>query len=317
MTNGAWFDGTVEDLATAHDSLRPLMFSLAYRMLGSVAEAEDVVQDAFLRIHATLSDGLQMDSPDAFATTVTSRLAIDALRSARHRRERYVGTWLPEPLLGSESDDPAERVEMQETVSTAFLVLLERLSPLERAVFLLREAFGYDYADIAEVVDKSEANCRQILTRARKRLEAERPRFEPSTERHRELTEEFLAAVTEGDLAGLERLLADDVVFYADGGGKAPAIQHPLHGATPVARFLLGLVRRGRPMGVRLEPVVANAQPALRLATSDGAVLGVLSFEIADGRVVAFRNQINPDKLGHLGPVGDMNAMLASSADRP
>jgi RNA polymerase sigma-70 factor (ECF subfamily) len=200
---------------------------------------------------------------------------------------------------------------MQETVSTAFLVLLERLSPLERAVFLLREAFGYDYADIAEVVAKSEANCRQVLARARKRIEAERPRFEPSKERHQELTEEFLSAVTDGDLAGLERLLADDVVFYADGGGKAPAIQRPLHGATQVARFLLGLVRRGLPMGVRLEPVIANAQPAVRLSDREGAVLGVLALEIADGRVVAFRNQINPDKLGHLGPVGDMLAMLA------
>jgi RNA polymerase sigma-70 factor (TIGR02957 family) len=311
VTTPAWFDGDVTDLATEHDSLRPLMFSIAYRMLGSVAEAEDVVQDAFLRIHTSLRDGLEMESPDAFATTVTSRLAIDALRSARHRREQYVGTWLPEPLLGTESDDPAGRVEMQETISTAFLVLLERLTPLERAVFLLREAFGYDYADIAEVVDKSEANCRQILARARKRIEAERPRFEPSSERHRELTEEFLAAVTDGDLDGLERMLADDVVFYADGGGKAPAIQKPLHGATSVARFLLGLVRRGLPMGVRLEPVTANAQPAVRLATRDGEILGVLMLEIVDGRVVAFRNQINPDKLGHLGPVGDMFALLA------
>jgi RNA polymerase sigma-70 factor (TIGR02957 family) len=301
----------VTDLATEHDSLRPLMFSIAYRMLGSVAEAEDVVQDAFVRMHTSLRDGLEMESADAFATTVTSRLAIDALRSARHRRERYVGTWLPEPLMGKEADDPAGRVEMKETISTAFLVLLERLSPLERAVFLLREAFGYDYADIAEVVDKSEANCRQALARARKRIEAERPRFEPSTERHRELTEEFLAAVTDGDLEGLERMLANDVVFYADGGGKAPAIHKPLHGATSVARFLLGLVRRGLPMGVRFEPVTANAQPAVRLATRDGEILGVLMLEIADGRVVAFRNQINPDKLGHLGPVGDMFALLA------
>ena len=150
-----------------------------------------------------------------------------------------------------------------------------------------------------------------MLARARKRIDAERPRFEPSPERHRELTEEFLAAVTDGDLAGLERMLADDVVFYADGGGKAPAIQHPLHGATPVARFLLGLVRRGLPMGVRLEPVVANEQPAIRLADREGAILGVLALEVVDGRVVAFRNQINPDKLGHLGPVGDMFAMLA------
>ncbi len=301
----------MSDLATDHDSLRPLMFSLAYRMLGSVAEAEDVVQDAFLRMHDSIRKGTHVESPDAFATTVTSRLAIDALRSARRRRERYVGTWLPEPLLASGDPDPADRVEMRETISTAFLVLLERLSPLERAVFLLREAFGYDYADIAEIVDKSEANCRQVLARARKRIEAERPRFEPAPERHRELTEEFLAAVTDGDLAGLERMLADDVVFYADGGGKAPAIQHPLHGATPVARFLLGLVRRGLPMGVRLEPVVANGQPAVRLADREGAVLGVLTLEVVDGRVVAFRNQINPDKLGHLGPVGDMFAMLA------
>jgi RNA polymerase sigma-70 factor (TIGR02957 family) len=309
-----WFHQAVTDLAAAHDTLRPLMFSVAYRMLGSVAEAEDVVQDAFLRMHRSMRNGSRPESPEAYATTVATRLAIDTLRSARHRRETYVGTWLPEPLVESDADDPAWQIEMDETVSLAFLVVLERLSPVERAVFLLRDVFGYAYSDIARVVGKSEANCRQQLLRARRHIDAARPRFEARSEEHRALTELFLTAVREGDVGGLERLLADDVVFHADGGGKAPAIQEPLHGVTRVARFLTGLVRRGEPLGVWMEPALANGQPALRLLGADGALLGVLGLEIAGGQVVALRNQINPDKLAHLGPVGDLNALMAEGS---
>jgi RNA polymerase sigma-70 factor (TIGR02957 family) len=306
----------VTDLAAAHDQLRPLMFSVAYRMLGSVAEAEDVVQDAFLRMHKSMLNGGRPESPEAYATTVATRLAIDTLRSARHRRETYVGSWLPEPLVESDGDDPAWQIEMDETVSLAFLVILERLSPVERAVFLLRDVFGYGYADVARVVGKSEANCRQQLRRARRRIDAARPRFEARSEEHRALTERFLTAVREGDVGGLERLLADDVVFHADGGGKAPAIQEPLHGVTRVARFLTGLVRRGEPLGVRMEPALANGQPALRLLGPDGVLLGVLGLEIAGGQVVALRNQINPDKLAHLGTVGNLNALMAEGSRR-
>jgi RNA polymerase sigma-70 factor (ECF subfamily) len=300
----------VDDLTAAHDELRPLMFSIAYRMLGSVAEAEDVVQEAFLRMHKSSLEGNRPSSPSAFATTVTTRLAIDALRSARHRRERYVGPWLPEPLVESDDMDPAWRMEMDDSVSLAFLVVLERLSPVERAVFLLREVFGYEYIDIAGVVGKSEANCRQLFARARRRLAEDEPRFEPPAEYHRVLSRRFLDAVRDGDVSGLERLLAADVVLYADGGGKAPAIQKPVVGATRVARFLVGLGRRGQQFGVRMEVVTANGQPAVRVLSAGGAVLGVLVLEIVGGGVVGLRNQVNPEKLRHLGEVGDLMAMV-------
>lgn len=301
------------DLAVVADDLRPLMFSIAYRMLGSVAEAEDVVQDAFVRLHGT--DLAQIANPDAYATTVTTRLAIDRLRSARLRREVYVGPWLPEPLvaerLADRSSDPATRIELDDTVSIAMLTLMETLNPVERAVFILREALDYDYAAIAEVVERTEANCRQLFARARARLDDGRPRFEVDAASRDRLATAFLQAVGSGDIAGLEKLLAEDVVFYSDGGGKAPAIREPLVGATPVARFLLGLTRRGTHFGVHTELAHANGQPALLVVSADGALFAVLSLDIADGRVVALRNQLNPDKLGHLGPVGDLTSLIS------
>jgi RNA polymerase sigma factor (sigma-70 family) len=288
----------VTDLATVHDEVRPLMFAIAYRMLGSVAEAEDVVQDAFVRMHAQELEGVVPENAEAFATTIVTRLAIDALRSARRRREVYVGTWLPEPVL-DDSVDPAEQVVGVESLSVAFLTLLERLSPVERAVFLLREVFGYEYADVATVVDKSEANCRQIFSRAMRRLEESEPRF----------------AALEGEhFEELERLLADDVVFYADGGGKAPAIKAPLEGAVAVARFVLGLMRQARRFDGGFGAVAVGGEPAYLLLGPDGAVYGLLALETSpEGRVLAMRNQINPDKLGHLGTVGDAYALLASA----
>jgi RNA polymerase sigma-70 factor (ECF subfamily) len=304
--------GAMSLVADHHDELRPLMFSIAYRMLGSVAEAEDVVQDAFLRMHRSEQDGAAIESPDAFATTVTTRLAIDALRSARRRREQYVGTWLPEPILAAEDADPARKVELDETVSVAFLAVLERLSPTERAVFLLREVFGHSYAEIASVVEKSEANCRQLLARARRHIDEQRPRFDPSPEHRTELAGRFFAAMATGDTSSLERLLAEDVVFYGDGGGKAPAILQPLSGAVEVARFLDGLRRQGERFSVTLEPVEANGQPAARIVAG-GVLYGVLCLEIDGDRVVGLRNQINPDKLGHLGEVGDMFAVMRGS----
>ncbi|HSE09104.1 MAG TPA: RNA polymerase sigma-70 factor [Nocardioidaceae bacterium] len=301
------------DLAAAYDDLRPLMFSVAYRMLGSVAEAEDVVQEAFLRMHTSLAGGGEPRSPEAFATTVTTRLAIDTLRSARKRREQYVGSWLPEPLLEPATGDPAWRVEMDETVTLAFLVLLEQLSPVERAVFVLREAMGYEYADIAEVVGKSEANCRQLYSRARRRVEADRPTAATPSEQQRAVATQFLEALRAADVDRLERMLAHDVVFYGDGGGKVAAVQKPVAGSVRVGRFLAGLHRRAARFGVRYEETTANGQPAVLVRTTQGAVLGVLTIDVADGKVVALRNQVNPDKLSHLGPVGDLNAMTGAT----
>ncbi|MDV3222909.1 RNA polymerase sigma-70 factor [Intrasporangium sp.] len=297
-------------IAESHDELRPLMFSIAYRMLGSVVEAEDVVQEALLRMARATAEGEEPRNLDAWATTVTTRLAIDTLRSARVRREAYVGSWLPEPLVTDHAPDPAHRIELDESVSVAMLVLMETLSPHERAVFILREAFGYDYADIAAIVEQSEATCRQHFSRARKHLEAGRQRFSASSKRRDELAAAFLDAVQRGALADLERILADDVVFWGDGGGKAPAIGKPMQGAVAVARFVLGLARRGGPLGFRLEPARVNGEPGLLTIGPSGELLGVLALEVADGRIVGLRNQINPDKLRHLGNVGDLNALM-------
>jgi RNA polymerase sigma-70 factor (ECF subfamily) len=290
--------------------LRPLMFSIAYRMLGSVTEAEDVVQEAYLRLHERSLGGEPIERPEAFASTVATRLAIDALRSARRTRELYTGTWLPEPLPDDDAG-PAHRVERDETLSFAFLAVLERLGPVERAVFILREVFDVDYEGIAEIVERDQAACRQIMHRARVRIADGRPRFEADAARDAALTDAFFTALEAGDVDALASVLADDVVFYGDGGGKAPAILHPIHGAVAVARFLAGLVRRGVDMGVRLEPTRMNGEPALRVTTSAGAELSVLMVHLEDGRVAVLGNQLNPDKLHHLGAVGDLNALVA------
>lgn len=295
-----WFHREMTDLSVLHDSVRPLMFSIAYRMLGSVADAEDVVQDALLRMHDSDIDVGSLRSPDAFATTVTTRLAIDALRSARRRREEYVGQWLPEPLA-AEDENPAHRVELDETVSIAFLTMLERLTPTERAVLVLREAFGYDYDEIAAIVDKSPQACRQLFSRARRHLEAEQPRFRPDRERSAELAAEFFAAVETGDVARLEQLLAEDVRFIGDGGGKRPALARPVSGPVQVARLLGGLVRQAERQHYSARPTTANGMPALLLLDPHGSTYGVMALDIIDGRIQNIFNQINPDKLLHLG----------------
>ncbi|MEV1130281.1 RNA polymerase sigma factor SigJ [Agromyces sp. NPDC049794] len=298
------------DPSPALRELRPLMFSIAYRMLGSVTEAEDVVQDAYLRMHERQLAGETFERPEAYASTVATRLAIDALRSARRNREVHAGTWLPEPLLNDDTD-PSHRVERDETLSFAFLTVLERLRPVERAVFLLREVFDLEYADIATIVERDEAACRQIMHRARARISDGRPRFEGDAARDAALVDSFFAAIEHGDVDMLAGVLADDVVFYADGGGRAPAIRHPLHGAVAVARFLAGLVRRGRDMRVRLERTVMNGEPALRVSDADGATLSVLIVHVEAGRVAVLGNQLDPAKLGHLGPVGDLRALVS------
>jgi RNA polymerase sigma-70 factor, ECF subfamily len=286
------------------DELRPLMFSIAYRMTGSVGDAEDIVQEAVIRTYRAVSQGTLVESPKAFVTTTTTRLAIDHLRSARVRRESYVGTWLPEPLVtelaAEPTPGPAERAEMSDSLSLAFLVLLESLSPVERAVFLLREVFGYDYAEIAQAVSKSEPNCRQIFVRARRHIDEERPRFEVSRRQGTELTDLFLAAVGGGDLEGFIEKLAPDVVMYGDGGGKAPAARTPIHGREQVARLLRTLVRQFPRWASEIRPSQVNGQPGMVAYDQDRHLVGVMAFDILDGQVVAIRSVINPDKLRHL-----------------
>ena len=227
-----------------YGELKPLMFSIAYRMLGSATEAEDIVQEAFLRFHKETSGGTEVDSAKAYLSAVTTRLSIDHLRSARVRRERYVGTWLPEPILTEEEDDVALHAETADSLSMGFLVLLESLTPVERAVFLLREVFDYGFDEIARIVGKTEENCRQISVRARKHVHDAKPRFEASRARKEELARRFFAAAMDGDLEGLLEMLAADAVAYADGGGLAPASRRPVHGGKKVANLLLGSFTR-------------------------------------------------------------------------
>jgi len=291
---------------TDYSEFRPLMFSIAYRMTGSISDAEDIVQEAFLRLTRVLRDGASIDSPKAYLATATTRLAISHLRSARVRRESYVGAWLPEPLVADTDPGPAERAEMSDSLSMAFLVLLESLSPTERAVFLLHEVFGYDYKEIADITGKSEPNCRQILARARRHVDQGKPRFEASREQSEEVARRFFDAVGGGDLNGLLELLAPDVVMIGDGGGKGQARREPLHGPERVARFLLGLSRRAEKEGTCSVPALVNGQPGAVAYDAHGRVASVFALDITDGLVQAIRSVVNPDKLQHLGPTSDL-----------
>jgi RNA polymerase sigma-70 factor, ECF subfamily len=293
-----------------HEELRPLLLSIAYRMVGSMAEAEDLVQDAYLRFHRAVASGEVIESPKAYLSAIVTRLAIDHLRSARVRREQYVGPWLPEPLLTDDAPDPAEQAETADSLSMAFLVLLESLSPVERAVFLLHEVFGFPYEEVAAVVHKTEDNCRQIAVRARRHVESRRPRFEASRRQKDELAERFFAAVGEGDLDGLVELLAADVVMTADGGGKAPAIRQPIQGSERVARLLVDLARWLRGVEVQIRPAEINGQPGAIASDKEGRILSVFSLDIADGRVQTIRGILNPDKLRRLGPVTDIGRLI-------
>jgi RNA polymerase sigma-70 factor, ECF subfamily len=276
-----------------HEELRPYLFAIAYRMLGSVAEAEDVVQDAFLRYHEA---GVDAESPKAYLATVTTRLAIDNLRSARGRREVYPGEWLPEPLVDDES---VRHAETADSLSLAFLHLLEKLAPVERAVFLLREVFDYPYEEVARIVDKSPGNCRQILTRAHRHIGDGRRRFDVSLEEREEVARRFLAAWEEGDTENLVDLLAPDATVYGDGGGKAPAVPIPLVGAERVAKALIGWGRQARERGFTHRAALINGDPGVILSSPDGAIW-VVALEIAGGAVVAVRSILNPDKLAHI-----------------
>jgi len=292
-----------------HEDLRPLLFSIAYRMVGSAGDAEDLVQEAFLRLHREEQAGAEIGSAKAFLTTVVTRLAIDHMRSARVRREEYVGEWLPEPLLVDTEPTPADQVEMGDTLSMAFLVLLESLSPLERAVFLLHDVFGYSHAEIAEVVGKSEDNCRQIALRARRAVDARRPRFDPSEEERRAVAERFFAALA-GDASDIAEVLAEDVVMHGDGGGKVPALARAVQGADRVSRLWANWAKQGMRVGATIEPATVNGQPGAMFRTATGELLSVMALDIVDGKVKEIRNVLNPDKLGHLGKVADANALL-------
>ncbi|MFL5993747.1 MAG: RNA polymerase sigma-70 factor [Streptomyces sp.] len=283
-------------------ALRPLLFSIAYRILGSVGEAEDAVQETWLRYEATATEPR---SVKAYLSTTVTRIAIDVLRSARVRREEYVGAWLPEPLLDDPYADPERAAELAESVSMAALLLLERLSPLERAVFVLREVFDFGFPEVAAAVGRSEAACRQLVSRARRHMAAGRPRFEADREEREELASRFFEALREGDVDGLRGLLAADVSMVGDGGGRAPQLARAVAGAQNVARLLGSVFPRMARIEVTFEPHELNGQPGAIFHDRDGKVLHTLALDILDGRVQTIRTVINPDKLGHVGPVAD------------
>jgi RNA polymerase sigma-70 factor (ECF subfamily) len=299
------------------EELRPVSFAIAYRMLGSASEAEDVVQEALLRVDRALEAGEEIASRRAYVATVTSRLAIDELRSARARRETYTGEWLPEPVITDPSDDPAGRAEIADSLSIAFLHLLEQLSPEQRAALLLHDVFGYGYDEVADLIETSEANARQLASRARKRVEEGRPRFEADRERAEELARRFFAAATEGELERLEALLSEDVVLHGDGGGKAPALAHSLHGRERVAKTLLVWMRTmGRIEGARLRPVELNREPGALMETAGGDLFGAMILDVAEGQIQGVRSIVNPDKLAGLGPVADPAALISELRSR-
>jgi RNA polymerase sigma-70 factor (TIGR02957 family) len=294
------------------DELRPVSFAIAYRMLGSVSEAEDVVQESLLRMHEAFDAGEQIASPRAFAATVTTRLAINELRSARARRERYVGEWLPEPIITDGNDDPARHAETADSLSLAMLVLLESLSPEQRAVLLLHDVFDYRYPEIAEIVGKSEDNVRQLATRARRHVEQRRPRFQTTREQRAELAARFFAAAEHGDLAGLEALLAHEVELTADGGGKVPALARSLRGRSRVARALIDYSLRRAALIPRMQirPTEINGSPGALYLDAQQRLIVVVALEVADGQITSIKSIVNPEKLAHLGPTADLVSLL-------
>lgn len=292
-------DRTPSDaLLEAFAQHRPLLFSIAYRMLGSVADAEDITQEAYLRwLRAAQQD---VRSPKAYLSTVVTRLCLDRLRSARARRESYVGPWLPEPLLAGPVPETGDDA-LDDSLSMAFLVLLESLTPSERAVFLLREVFGYDYAEVASLVGKSEANCRQLARRAKQSVKARRPRFESTSEQEERLMRRFLEASVEGDMEGLLSLLSEDAILYSDGGGKTRAALNPVLGADKIARYFSGILRKAPPGFVARQASV-NGRPGLVGYFGDGNPHSVTTLDVKEGRIQAIRLLVNPEKLGNVPP---------------
>jgi RNA polymerase sigma-70 factor, ECF subfamily len=302
--------------AEEFEELRPLLFSIAYRLLGSVSEAEDAVQEAWLRYQASPT---QPTSTKAYLSAIVTRISIDVLRSARVRREAYVGPWFPEPLLTDPYQDPERSAELADSVSMAALLLLERLTPLERAVFVLREVFGFSFPEIASAVGRSEAACRQLAVRARRHMDAGRPRFEADRGERERLAGRFFDAFREGDVDGLRELLAADAQMVGDAGGKAPQWGERLVGADRVARMLALIAPPFIRIGGTVQPREVNGQPGAIFRDRDGKVLNALALDILDGRIQTIRSVINPDKLGHMGPVADAYAVIheAIQARRP
>jgi RNA polymerase sigma-70 factor, ECF subfamily len=300
------------------EALRPLLFAIAYRIIGSVAEAEDAVQETWLRFE---SSPTVPTSTRAYLSAVVTRISIDVLRSARVRRETYVGEWFPEPLLIDPYQDPQRSAELADSVSMAALLLLERLTPLERAVFVLREVFAIDFEEIALAVGRSEAACRQLAARARRHMDAGRPRFEADRRVRAELAARFFDALRDGDMEGLRELLAADVQLVGDSGGKAPALARGVNGADNVARLLASIFPLLHRIDATVEPREVNGQPGGILRDRDGNVAGALTIDVLDGRIQMIRSVANPDKLGHLGPVADGWALARelreARAERP
>jgi len=304
-------------VAAAYVDLRPLLFSIAYRMLASVSEAEDVVQEAFVRYQRALGDHVVVESPKAYLSAVVTRLAIDHLKSARVRRETYVGEWLPEPLVTDEgAGDPAGHAEQVDSLSMSFLVLLERLTPVERAVFLLHDVFDYDFEEVGRIVRRTPANCRQQAVRARRFIAENRPRFDTDEAERDELVNRFFAAAEQGDLDGLIELLAEDVIVHGDGGGKVPQWYEPIIGADKVARLFTQMGRQTATLGATFEPHRINGQPGVIFRGPHGGVFAVMSIEVVDGRVATIRSVVNPDKLAHLGLVESLRDVM-ERASRP
>ena len=294
------------------EALRRRAFSIAYRMLGSVVEAEDVVQEALIRLHRVRESGSEIASLRAYVTTVATRLAIDHLRSARVRREQYVGDWLPEPLVESGEGDPAQHAEMIDSLSVAFLAVLERLSPEQRAVLLLRDVFDYGYDEIAQILDRTQESVRQLAVRARRHVREQRPRFAVSRQQHERLASGFFAAVVDGDVQALEALLTEDVVLRGDGGGKAPALGHSIVGRSEVARTMLAWARLGQGFGGSMQRVTVNGGPGALVMDSDGHLLAVWALDIAGPQIRGVASIVNPDKLRHIAAVGSMRDALSS-----
>ncbi|NUR24570.1 MAG: RNA polymerase sigma-70 factor [Catenulispora sp.] len=296
---------SVSARAEEFQELRPLLFSISYRILGSVTEAEDTVQDTWLRYMA--SDTVP-NSTKAFLSALVTRASIDVLRSARVRREEYVGPWFPEPLLSDPYEDPERSAELADSVSMAALLLLERLSPLERAVFVLREVFGFGFPDVAHAVGRSEAACRQLAVRARRHMDLGRPRFEADQKEREELAARFFSALRDGDVTALRDMLAADVQMVGDSGGKAPAFARGVVGDDNVARVLASIFPNLKRIA-RVEPHAVNNQPGAVLSDLDGNVVATMILDVLDGRIQMIRTVANPDKLAHLGPLADPWAM--------
>jgi RNA polymerase sigma-70 factor (ECF subfamily) len=299
--------GSRAERAEEFEQLRPLLFAIAYRILGSVSEAEDAVQETWLRYEATPTPPT---STKAFLSAVVTRIAIDVLRSPRVRREEYVGPWFPEPLLTDPYEDPERSAELADSVSMAALLLLERLSPLERAVFVLREVFGFSFPEVASAVGRSEAACRQLAVRARHHMDAGRPRFEADRREREHLAARFFDALREGEVDGLRELLAADVQMVGDGGGKAPQWARAIIGAENVARVLAAMILPFARIGGIVEPHEVNGQPGAIFRDRDNKVVNTWTIDVLDGRIQTIRSVINPDKLGHLGPVADAWAVI-------